>query len=130
MLKTLLRLRHVLHELLPDFPTQSHIFSDNEAFVNFINSDTPFAKGIRHVEMRQYFTRDYLLKEGEFKLQHIKGTEIPTDKLTKLGNVTEHQQFTRQTLGLTLLDSTDPPVPPGALPNLDSISPNLAEISN
>ena len=68
--------------------------------------------------------------KGEFKLEHIKGTEIPAGKLTKLGNVTEHQQFTRQTLGLTLLDSTDPPVPPAALPNLGSISPNLAEISN
>jgi hypothetical protein len=76
--------------------------------------------------MRQYFTRDTLLK-GEFKLEHIKGTEIPADKLTKLGNVTEHQQFTRQILGLSLLDSTDPPVPPEALPNLGSISPNLAE---
>ena len=129
MLKTLMRLRHILRELLPDFPTQSHIFSDNEALVNFINSDTPFAKGVRHVEMRQYFTRDNLLK-GEFKLQHIKGTEIPADKLTKLGNVTEHQQFTRQILGLTLLDSTDPPVPPEALPNLGSISPILAKISN
>ncbi len=79
--------------------------------------------------MGQYFTRDNLLK-GEFKLQHIKGTEISADKLTKLGNVTEHQQFIRQILGLTLLDSTDPPVPPEALPNLGSISPNLAEISN
>jgi hypothetical protein len=80
--------------------------------------------------MRQYLTRDNLLK-GEFKLQNIKGTEIPADKLTKLSNVTEHQQFTRQILGLILLDSTDPPVLPDALPNLgSSISPNLAEISN
>ena len=113
MLKTLLRLRHILRELLPDFPTQSHIFSDNEALVNFINSDTPFTKGVRHVEMRQYFTRDTLLK-GEFKLEHIKGTE--------------HQQFTRQILGLSLLDSTDPPIPSEALPNLGSISPTLAQI--
>ena len=127
MLKTLMRLRHILHELLPDFPTQSHIFSDNEALVNFINSDTPFAKGVRHVEMRQYFTRDTLLK-GEFKLEHIKGTEIPADKLTKLCNVTEHQQFTRQILGLSLLDSTDPHIPSEALPNLGSISPTLAQI--
>jgi hypothetical protein len=95
MLKTLLRLRHIFRELLLDFPTQSQIFSDNEALVNFINSYTPFAKGVRHVEMRQYFTRDTF--KGEFKLGHnIKGTKIPADKLTKLGNVTEHQQFTRQ----------------------------------
>jgi hypothetical protein len=119
-----MRLRHILRELLPDFPTQSHIFSDNEALVNFINSDTPC---VRHVEMRQYFTRDTLLK-GEFKLEHIKGTEIPADKLTKLGNVTEHQQFTRQILGLSLLDSTDPHIPSEALPNLGSISPTLAQI--
>ncbi len=124
MLKTLLRLRHVLRELLPDFPTQSQIYSDNEALVNFINSDTPFAKGVRHVEMRQYFTRDTLLK-GEFKLQHIKGTDIPADKLTKLGNVTEHQQFTRQILGLSLLDSPDPPASSNTLPTLASISPNM-----
>jgi hypothetical protein len=126
MLKTLLRLRHIFRELLLDFPTQSQIFSDNEALVNFINSYTPFAKGVRHVEMRQYFTRDTF--KGEFKLGHnIKGTKIPADKLTKLGNVTEHQQFTRQIISLSLLDSTDPHVPPEALPNLGSIYPNLAE---
>jgi hypothetical protein len=126
MLKTLMRLRHVLRELLPDFPTQGQIYSDNEALVNFINSDIPFAKGVRHVEMRQYFTRDTLLK-GEYKLQHIKGTDIPADKLTKLGNVTEHQQFTRQILGLSLLDSTVAPEPSDPLPKLGSISPNLAQ---
>ncbi len=71
-----MRLHHILHELLPDFPTQSHIY---EALFHFINSDTPFAKGVQYVETRQYFTRDTLLK-GEFKQEHIKGTEISADR--------------------------------------------------
>jgi hypothetical protein len=54
-------------------------------------------KGVRHIEMRFWFTRDTLLK-GQFVLTHM-----PADHLTKLGNIQEHRAFTQQILGLTLL---------------------------
>ena len=104
ILKSVIRIRHILQELLPDFTTQGTIYSDNEALVNFVNGDGPMAKGVRHIEIRQWFTRDTIQK-GQFKLIHKSGNDIPADKLTKLGNLTEHAQFRSQILGLSLLSS-------------------------
>jgi hypothetical protein len=44
------------------------------------------AKGVRHIEIRQWFTRDTIQK-GQFDLIHMPGVDIPADKLTKLGNI-------------------------------------------
>jgi hypothetical protein len=89
ILKSVIRIRHILQELLPDFTTKGIIYSDNEALVNFVNGDGPMAKGVRHIEIRQWFTRDTIQK-GQFELIHMPGKEIPADKLTKLGNISEH----------------------------------------
>ena len=102
ILKSVIRIRHILQELLPEFTAKGIIFSDNEALVNFVNGDGPMAKGVRHIEIRQWFTRDTIQK-GQFELIHMPGKEIPADKLTKLGNVSEHEQFRSQILGLSLL---------------------------
>jgi hypothetical protein len=104
ILKSVIRIRHILQELLPDFTTKGIINSDNEALVNFVNGDGPMAKGVRHIEIRQWFTRDTIQK-GQFELIHMPGNEIPADKLTKLGNISEHAQFRSQILGLSLLPS-------------------------
>ena len=104
ILKSVIRIRHILQELLPDFTAKGIIFSDNEALVNFVNGDGPMAKGVRHIEIRQWFTRDTIQK-GQFELIHMPGKEIPADKLTKLGNISEHAQFRSQILGLSLLPS-------------------------
>ena len=42
-------------------------------------------------------------KDNSSELIHMPGKEIPADKLTKLGNVSEHEQFRSQILGLSLL---------------------------
>jgi hypothetical protein len=102
ILKTLLRLRNILKDLLPEFSTQGNIYSDNKALVDFVNTEQPMVKGVRHVEMRFWFTRDTLLK-GQFVLTHMSGDQMPADHLTKLGNIQEHRKFTQQILGLTLL---------------------------
>ena len=91
-----------MQELLPDFTAKGIIFSDNEALVNFVNGDGPMAKGVRHIEIRQWFTRDTIQK-GQIQLTHMPEKDIPADKLTKLGNVSEHAQFCSQILGLSLL---------------------------
>ena len=39
------------------------------------------AKGVRHIEIRQWFTRDTIQK-GKFDLIHMPGVDIPADKLT------------------------------------------------
>jgi len=103
ILKSVIRIRNILQELLPDFTTKGSIYSDNEALVNFVNGDGPMAKGVRHIEIRQWFTRDTIQK-GQFSVIHMPGSEIPADKLTKLGNLSEHAEFRRQILGLALLD--------------------------
>jgi hypothetical protein len=72
--------------------------------VDFVNTEQPMVKGVRHVEMRFWFTWDTLLK-GQFVLIHMSGDQMPTDHLTKLGNIQEHRKFTQQILGLTLLDN-------------------------
>jgi hypothetical protein len=102
ILKTLLRLRNILKDLLPEFSTQGNIFSDNKALVDFVNTEQPMVKGVRHVEMRFWFTRDTLLK-GQFVLTHIPGDQMPADHLTKLGNIQDHREFAHQILGLPLL---------------------------
>ena len=102
ILKTLLRLRNILKDLLPEFSNQGKIYSDNKALVDFVNTEQSMVKGVRHVEMRFWFTRDTLLK-GQFVLNHISGDQMPADHLTKLGNIQEHRNFTQQILGLPLL---------------------------
>ena len=41
ILKSVMRIRHILQEILPDFNAKGIIFSDNEALVNFVNGDDP-----------------------------------------------------------------------------------------
>ena len=60
------------------------------------------AKGVRHIVIRQWFTRDTIQK-GQFELINMPGKKIPADKLTKLGYFSEHEQFCSQILGLSLL---------------------------
>ena len=103
ILKSVIRIRHILQELLPDFTAKGIIFSDNEALVNFVNGDGPMAKRVRHIEIRQWFTRDTIIQKEQFELIHMPGKEIPADKLTKLVNVSEHEQFRSEILGLSLL---------------------------
>ena len=93
----------LLKSVIPDFTTKGTIYySDNEALVNFVNGDDPMAKGVRHIEICQWLTRDTIQK-GQFELIHMPGVDIPADKLTKLGNISEHAQFRSQILGLSLL---------------------------
>lgn len=94
--------RNILKDLFPQFADKGIINCDNQALVNFINGDGGIVKGVRHINIRQEFTKEKV-KEGHFSLQHVPGATIPTDKLTKLGNPTEHAIFLSQIQGLHLL---------------------------
>ena len=54
------------------------------------------------MEMRMWYTREEFSR-GQFEYEHMPGVIIPTDKMTKLGNVTEHRVFTRNILGHNLV---------------------------
>jgi hypothetical protein len=60
------------------------------------------ARGVRYMQMRMWYARDEVAN-GNTQILHMLGIIIPTDKLTKLGNVYEHTRFTRQVQGLDLI---------------------------
>jgi len=43
-------------------------------------------------------------KQGDVVLDWMTGRDIPADKLTKLGTRTEHEAFTKDIMGLQLLE--------------------------
>jgi len=79
-----------------------HLFSDNEAMVEFVKGNG-VAKGVRHVELRMWYIREQYQKGGML-FEHMKGTDIPVDHLTKLATVQDHVIFCTDIMGLGLLD--------------------------
>ena len=101
MIKNEARIRNTADEMGINIQKPSLLYSDNLAMIKFVKGEG-VAKGIRHVEMRMWYTREEFSK-GNFEFEHMPGIEIPTDKMTKLGNVTEHREFTRNVLGHNLV---------------------------
>jgi len=80
---------------------QARVRQDNEAMINFVKGNS-MVKGARHMELRMYYTREEYQK-GHVQMEHQSGKLLTADKLTKLGNVTEHRQFAADIQGLQLL---------------------------
>lgn len=99
--KTAARIDNILKELHISTNMKPIAYNDNEANIAFVKGDS-VAKGVRHMELRMWYTREEYLK-GNVHLEYMKGTEIPADKLTKLGAVNEHRQFTVDIQGLNLI---------------------------
>jgi hypothetical protein len=96
------RVMYILSQLnLLDDPVIA-MRNDNLSMLNFVKGDGA-AKGVRHMELRMWYCRDQF-KKGRYDLEHMDGKILPADKLTKLGNVAEHRQFTMDILGLKLTD--------------------------
>ena len=70
--------------------------------IDFVKGDS-VAKGVRHMELRMWYTREEY-KKGNIDLEFIEGNKLVADKLTKLGSTEEHRRFTRDIMGLNLLD--------------------------
>jgi hypothetical protein len=78
------------------------LWSDNEAVVNFVRGEG-VAKGVRHMELRMRYCRERY-KDGSVLIDWMDGVQIPSDKLTKLATREEHEIFTRDITGHSLLD--------------------------
>ena len=102
------RVANILKELKIVRDPIVQVHSDNEAMINFIHGEG-VAKGVRHMELRMWFTREEY-KKGGLQLDYMEGKIIPTDKLTKLGSCQEHRVFRRNILGhdlINFMDDTD-----------------------
>lgn len=100
-MKTALRLMNILDELnITSYGRVSTLYNDNEAMLNFIRGDG-MAKGIRHVELRQYYIREKYL-EGRVLVTYMAGQVIPADQMTKIGSKEQFIMFRRDVMGLKL----------------------------
>ena len=55
------------------------------------------------MELRMWYVRERC-KRGNMLVEWTNGNKIPAYKLTKLGTREEHEAFTRDIMGLSLLD--------------------------
>lgn len=100
-MKTALRLMNILDELnITSYGRVSTLYNDNEAMLNFVRGDG-MAKGIRHVELRQYYVREKYL-EGRVLVTYMAGQDIPADQLTKIGSKEQFIVFRNDVMGLKL----------------------------
>jgi len=100
-IKTARRITNVLDELnLPH--KQARLRQDNQAMINFVKGNAT-AKGVRHMELRMWYTREEYQK-GNVSMEHHAGISLSADKQTKLGNVKDHRIFTCSVQGLPLLE--------------------------
>jgi Reverse transcriptase (RNA-dependent DNA polymerase) len=104
-LKTLARISSVLEELGITRDPVSLLYTDNEAMLNFIKGEG-VARGCRHMELRMFYARERMSR-GDISGLFVAGVENPANWLTKLGNVTQHNDFRVYIQGLALLDSSD-----------------------
>jgi hypothetical protein len=87
-------------DLSDKYNPKGQSYSDNEAMINFIKGDS-ITKGIRHMELRLWYTRDEY-KKGKFYLDHMSGETIPADPCTKPTSITAHREHTKDIMGLRL----------------------------
>lgn len=76
-------------------------YTDNKAMQQFVKSDG-VTEGVKHMEMRLWALRLEYLK-GDIRYEHMPGTEIPADLLTKLGPISKHWKYVKDILGLGLM---------------------------
>ena len=78
-----------------------NLYCDNEAMVNFVRGEGT-SKNVRYMDIRLFYTRELYMKQ-EVIITYMKGTLIPSNLLTKLGNGVQHAAFQIDILGLGLL---------------------------
>lgn len=92
-MKSFARINNILEELGLKIGSSATLFSNNKAMIEFVHGNS--AKGCGHMELRLWYTREQNHK-GNAVLRYIGGKAIPADKLTKVGKVEEHKQFTSE----------------------------------
>jgi hypothetical protein len=102
-MKHIRRVKNILTELGIILQSVPILWSDNQAMIRFVHGEG-VAKGVRHMELRMWYAREQY-NSGGIVLDYMSGETIPTDKLTKLGCKASHNVFTRNIMGLKLLDT-------------------------
>ena len=104
-LKTSSRFSNMFEELGLPVSHPPTLKNDNKAMIEFVKGEGA-AKGVRHMELRMWYTREEFRK-GKTVFDHTPGASLVADKLTKLGNVTEHRVFVTEIMGLNLLENPE-----------------------
>jgi hypothetical protein len=99
--KTTARFSNIFEELGLPVSHTPVLKNDNMAMIEFVKGEGA-AKGVRHMELRMWYTREEFRK-GKTRFEHTPGISLVADKLTKLGNVPDHREFTMEIMGLKLL---------------------------
>jgi hypothetical protein len=100
-MKSINRIENILTELGLEHEPVAVLKNDNMAIMDFVRGEG-VAKGVRHMELRMWYTREQY-KKGGVELVYEPSETLLADKLTKLGCVAEHKAFTRKILGLDLI---------------------------
>jgi len=96
------RIMNILEELRISIDNVPMVYNDNEANIQFVK-DINVVKGSRHMELRMWYVKEEYQK-GKLELVHMNGIDLPADKLTKLAGFSDHRMFTKNIMGLNLLD--------------------------
>jgi hypothetical protein len=122
-MKTALYLQHLLSSLNTDIAMPATIYADNKAMLDFVNGEGSL-RGSRHMDLRLWFSRENL-QRGRFLLKYMSGLLIPSNYLTKLATISEHQLFVIDIQGLKLLPETHQDVLPKIIIHADTSFENL-----
>jgi hypothetical protein len=103
-LKTALYLETLLDTLNVSHKSPSRIFADNKAMIDFVNGEGSL-RNSRHMDLRLWFVREHISR-GTKGVEYMSGLIIPSNYLTKLATIAEHEKFVVQIQGLSLLTPT------------------------
>ena len=101
-MKSIREIQNILDDMEVIRVKPSRGYTDNKAMQQFVKNDG-VTKGVKHMEMRLWALRLEYLK-GDIRYEHMPGTEIPADLLTKLGPISKHWKYVKDILGLGLME--------------------------
>lgn len=94
-------MENFLNELSIVYNERSILSNDNQAMINFVHGEG-IAKGVRHMEMRQWYIRENYKKDN-YEFVYENGKTLPPDKLTKLSDCEGHARFAYDIMGMALI---------------------------
>ena len=99
--KSASRIQNILTEIGIETCSHPVAKNDNESMIEFVKGNN-VAKGVRHMELRMWYTREEY-QMGKVDFEYKSGKILTADKLTKLGNISDHRIFAADIMGLGLL---------------------------
>ena len=100
VVKDVSRVQNICKEFAHEI-NKTTIFGDNLAVVDFLHGrGNP--KGVRHMQLRMWYLREKILS-GEMDIDHLAGTLIVADRLTKVSDNLGHNVYANDIQGLNLL---------------------------